>query len=136
MNKIMKMVCAWMLTVVVLCAQTPTKLVDGPGNELQLAAGGKYYNSGMILLTTSPVAFTTITTKAQLIFCGNETGSTVTVTITDNSGTPIKYFTAVAMAANSSMLLHASAVGLPFASGIKLQASATNSISCQVVGVQ
>jgi hypothetical protein len=116
--------------------QQPTKLVDGGGNELQIAGGGRAYNSGMTLLTDSAVVVTAVTTKVQLIFCANIAVGAVTLTITDNQTSAKTYFNAVSIAANSSVLVHSSTVGLPFASGIKWNASATNSLNCQIVGVQ
>ena len=116
--------------------QQARKLVDGNWNELQIAAGGKSYNSGMVTLTDSAAVLTAVTTKVQLIFCANVTSGAVTLTITDNQTSPKTYFATVSLAANSSILVHSSTVGLPFASGIKWNASAGASLNCQVVGVQ
>jgi hypothetical protein len=120
----------------VVFGQAPTKLVDGGGNELQIAGGGKSYNSGMVTLTDSLTAATAVTTKVQLIFCANVTAGAVTLTITDNQTSAKTYFAAVSLSANSSVLVHSSTVGLPFASGIKWNASAAASLNCQIVGVQ
>ena len=119
-----------------LFGQGPVKLVNGLGSELQISAGGNSYDSGMTLLPATLTALTASTTKVQLIFCANIAAGAVTLTITDNQTSAKTYFNAVSIAANTSVLVHSSTVGLPFASGIKWTASATNSLNCQVVGVQ
>jgi len=117
-------------------AQGPVKLVDGNSVELRLAASGVGYNSGMTLVPTSATAVTTTTTKVQLIFCANVSAAAATLTITDNQSTPKTYFNAVSIAANQSVLVHSSTIGLPYSGGIKWTAGTANAINCQIVGVQ
>lgn len=132
-----KNILMFIFVLAVACsAQGPIKLVDGTGAELRLAASGVAYNSGMTLVPDSATAVTAVTTRVQLIFCANISGADATVTITDNQGSPKVYFNAVTISKNQSMLLHASAIGLPYASGIKWTAGTASAINCQIVGVQ
>lgn len=117
-------------------AQSPSKLVDGNGSELQLAAGGKKVDTGLILATGSPVAYLSATTTVQLIHCHNATSSAATVTITDGAGSPVTYFPAVSLAGNSVMIANYGTVGMSFAGGVKVSAGTTSAIYCRIIGVQ
>ncbi len=116
-----------------LMAQAPVKPVDGLGNEQMLGPGGRRVITTMQVLTTSPVAAYSSTIKVVTLFCANNTGSAATVTITDGGSRP--FFTAVSMAANSSMQLVAGS-GLTFTSGLTWQAGTSSAIYCQIEGVQ
>lgn len=118
-----------------LFGQGPTKLVDGAGNELVLAKGGQRYTAYLQAITTGGVTITTVPTNVQLLFCTNSSGSAATLTVADTQGSPVTFWTAVSIAANSVMLMHASTVGL-FMQGIKLTAGTNSALSCQVQGVQ
>jgi hypothetical protein len=116
-------------------AQIPVKITDGSTNERITAAAGKSYDSTITTLTNSAVVLTGTKTYVQLIFCANTTAGAVTLTITDNQGSPATYFPAVSLPANSVTALYNSPIGLPM-QGIKWNASANNSVNCQLVGVQ
>lgn len=132
-----KNILMFVFALATLCyAQGPIKLVDGTGAELRLAASGVAYDSGMTTVPDSATAVTAVTTKVQLIFCANISGSDATITITDNQSSPKTYFNAVTITKNQSMLLHTSAIGLPYRDGIKWTAGTASAISCQIVGVQ
>jgi hypothetical protein len=130
-------------TIRVHAQAAPTRLVSGPGmspqgrmgDELILGAAGIPYDSGIQTITTTPTVLTSLTTRTQIIFCENHTGGTVTVTITDNQGSPMTYYGAIAIPANTATMLQATAIGLPM-KGIKWSVGANASINCQVTGVQ
>lgn len=117
-------------------AQAPVKIVDGNGTERLLGAAGKAYNSGMTTLPSSDTALNATTTYVQLIFCTNIDTVDRTVSISDNQGTPKVYFNSITIQANTAMMLMASPVGIPFASGIRWSASAGSAVNCHIVGVQ
>ena len=119
-----------------LLAQAPVKVVDGTFTEIPMGAAGKKFNSGMQLMTNSATTVTNADSYVQVLFCANIAGATRTLTVTDGQGSPMKYFDTVSMAANSSLLLYASQVGLYFEDGVKITASANSSINCIVQGVQ
>lgn len=113
--------------------QNPVKIVNGNNDEVILGAGGKSYNSGLIVATTASTSVTATATKVQVIHCTNSTSGVVTLTIENTAGDD--YFTTVSLAANSVMVVQYGSVGLTYA-GVKLSASANSSISCQFEGVQ
>ncbi len=113
--------------------QAPVKPVDGLGNEQMLGPGGRRVISTMQVLPASPTVLYSTTIKVVTLFCANNTGSAATVTIADGGARP--FFTAVSMAANSSMLMITGS-GLTFTSGITWSAGTASAIYCQVEGVQ
>ena len=117
-------------------AQTGVRLVEtGTWKEIIVAAAGTSYNSGMTSVPNSDTLLTATTTKVQLIFCSNNTGSAATITITDNAGSPIPYFAAISMAANSATSLHNGPMGMTMA-GIRWTQGTSGAIECQIEGVQ
>jgi hypothetical protein len=131
----MKRFIVLLLACFFLQAQQPVKNVDGNGNELILAAGGRSVDSGMTLITTGGVTLFSSTTKVQVIHCKTN-GTAATLTITDGGGSPITYFDAISFTANQVMIASYGTVGLSYASGVKISASANSALQCRVVGVQ
>lgn len=118
-----------------LSAQQPVKPTNSSGKELIFAKGGVSYTSYLQVIATGGTTVTSSDTWVQLLFCTNTTSSSATLTVADTQGSPVTFWTAVPIAGNSVVLLHASAIGL-YMKGIKLTAGTTTSISCQVQGVQ
>lgn len=116
-------------------AQIPVKPVDGNGNEQMLGAPGRRVIYALQAVPASSTAVVTSSIKVVTLFCNNATGGAVTLTITDNQGSPLTYYPAVSIAANSVNMLVAQS-GLSFTDGIKWSASAGTSIYCQIEGVQ
>lgn len=121
--------------IVTAQAQVPVKIVDGTNTEQMLGAPGRRVIYTMQDVPNSSTAVVTSTIRVVTLFCSNYTGGAVTLTITDNQGSPITYFPAVSLAANSAIMLVAQS-GLTFTSGLKWAASASTSIKCQIEGVQ
>ena len=121
-----------LLTIVSLTlAQSSVKIVNGDGTQTV----GYNYNSGMTTLTNSAAVLTTSTIAVKIIHCANTTAGAVTLTITDNQGSPVTYWPAVSMAANSVMVVNYGDPGLTML-GVKWNASAGSSINCQLVGLR
>jgi hypothetical protein len=98
------------------------------------ACGATAYDSGMIALPTTSTAVTTTATCVNSVIFVNITGTTQTVTLTDNQGTPATYLTGFQIPANSTLVY-----GLDFAkmaSGIKWSATNATSVNAQIVGLQ
>ena len=112
----------------------PVKPVNGAGAELIIAAGGQSVDSGLQAITTGGITMFSSTTTVQFIHCLATTATTLT--ITDKSGTPVTYFPAVAMAANSVMIASYGTIGMSFNAGLIISAGANSAISCRAVGVQ
>jgi len=123
------------LTGLLLMAQLPVKPVDGNGNEQMLGAPGRRVLYGLQNVPNSSTAVVSSTIKVVTLFCNNYTAGAVTLTITDNQASPVTYYPAVSLAANSVTMLVAQS-GLTFTDGIKWSASASTSIKCQIEGVQ
>ena len=116
-------------------AQMPVKPVDGYGNEQMLGAPGRRVIYALQAVPNSSTAIVSSSIKVVTLFCNNATAGAVTLTITDNQGSPVTYYPGVSIAANSVNMLVAQS-GLSFTDGIKWSASASNSIYCQIEGVQ
>lgn len=115
--------------------QLPVKVTDGLGTEQIIGASGKKYLNYSQAITTAGVVITSSNTYVNLLFCSNNTSGAVTLTVTDNQGSPVTFFPATSMAANSAVLLYAGPIGL-YMQGIKITAGSNSAISCQVQGVQ
>lgn len=133
---IKKLILALGLLALPVMAQLPVKNVDGSNNELQIAAGGKRFESALTAITTGGVTVTAVTTKVQTIFCTEIGNAATTLTVTDNQGSPVTYINAVSMASPSILVIGYGTQGLTFTSGLIISASANTQIKCQVVGVQ
>lgn len=118
------------LLVVVAMAQTPIKVVNGNGIQTL----GYNYNSGMVTLTNTAALLTSATVAVKILHCANITGGAVTLTITDNQGSPVTYWSAVSVAANSVMVVNYGDPGLVM-QGVKWNASASSSLNCQLEGI-
>ena len=98
------------------------------------ACGTTAFDSGMVAIpTTSTAATTTATCVSSVIFV-NITGSTQTVTLTDNQGTPAAYLSGFQIPANSTLVYDLSFAKM--ASGIKWSAGNASSVNAQIVGMQ
>ena len=128
-----KKILAFTLAALTLVAQLPVKITDGSGNERQSFPAGSKTVYLMQAVPDSNTALASSTIKVQLIFCQNSTASAATLTITDNDSVPRTYWPTVSIAANSIAMLY-SGVGMTMTGGIKWQASASNTIYCQVEG--
>jgi hypothetical protein len=115
-------------------AQTPVRLAASNGKEVVVGAVGDRYNSGLTALTTTPTAFTSTTTRVQMIHCKSNSSTATTITIKD--GNDVVYFDAVSLASNSVFIAQYGTVGITFTSGVKFSAAANSTISCQIEGVQ
>lgn len=91
------------------------------------------YDSGMTTLTNSAALLTSSTVLVTNIYCANTTAGAVTVTITDNQGSPQVYIPTVSMAAHSTQQFINVGKGVQML-GIKWNASAGASINCQIAG--
>jgi hypothetical protein len=104
----------------------------------QNGCGTTNYEAGLQNLPNSSTSLTATTTCVLLVSFTNTTAGAVTVTMQDqttncNSG-PCLMLSAFSIPANSNLLLPL--YGTKFVSGIKWQASATNSITGDVIGTQ
>jgi hypothetical protein len=131
----MKNLALILLFITSLFGQVPVKIVDGNGVAVNVGSAGSSTTYAMQAVPNSSTALVSSTFKVQTIFCANITAGAVTLTITDNQGSPVTYVPAVSMAANSIFMIN-SVTGLTFTSGLKWSASASTSIYCQVEGVR
>ena len=131
----MKILLSLLLGVGLALGQVSVKPTDGTGTERILGAAGREYNSDLTAITTSGVTITSTTTKVQLLYCTNASGSDVTLTLADTQGSPVTYMTTVNVVANSVFLFNAGTIGLRM-QGVKITASANSRLLCQVQGVQ
>ena len=98
------------------------------------ACGSTAYDSGMVSLPTAATAVTSTATCVNAIVFVNITGSTQTVTLTDNQGTPVSYLSSFQLPANSTFVYDLQYVKM--ASGIKWSAANATSVNAQIVGLQ
>ena len=130
------------LFVGTMFAQVGVKVVDGAFNERVGASTGSEFVVYLTTVPASPAVVTDGTTtlnstsKVQLIYCTNATASAITITITDNQGSPVTYATTVSIAANTITGVYASPIGLALRSGMQWSASSGSGLSCQVQGVR
>jgi hypothetical protein len=96
--------------------------------------GTTAYDSGAIAMPTASTAVTSTATCVGAIIFINTTGSTQSVTVTDNQGTPVTYLGGFQIPANSTFVYDLQYVKL--AAGIKWQAGAATSVNAQVIGYQ
>ncbi len=95
--------------------------------------GQKELSSALQVLTNSATAFISKDCVIfQLVF-NNKTGGAVTVTVTDQAGTPLDLLTTVSLPANSLTVV-AFPEGQYMPGGFKWSASAGTSINASVVG--
>lgn len=136
----MKLIALFLLAVIAF-AQLPVKNVDGKGNELNFASSGRPFTVYMTTVPNSATVVTDGTTTInqdfglQLLYCSNPTGGAVTLSFSDNQGSPVSYATTVSLAANSVNGVFASPIGLRMKGGMKWTAGTSSAISCQVQGV-
>lgn len=85
-----------------------------------------------------PVTATLLTSATDTcvfaMFFTNKTASSITVTVTDNSATPVSYSTNFSIPANSTLRLPFD--GMKFLLGVKLTASAATGLNARLIGVQ
>ena len=120
----------------ILWAQSPVKITDGNSVERVTAAAGAAYNSGMTTLPGTLTVAVDATIWTQFLYCGNIDTIARTVTVTDNQSTPKVYLNAVSISANGVLTANFGSTGVPFANGVKWQASTTNAINCVIIGVK
>ena len=96
--------------------------------------GTTAYDSGAISMPTASTAVTSTATCVGAIVFINITGTTQSVTVTDNQGTPVTYLGSFQIPANSTFVYGLQYVKM--AAGIKWQAGAVSSVNAQIVGYQ
>lgn len=142
MNLLSKLIILMLLAGGAAFGQLPVKSVDGNSNERVVASAGQEI---LVYMTTLPASSTVVTdgttslnstTKVQLIYCINPTGSAATVAFTDNQGSPITLVPPVSLPANSVTGVYSSPIGLTFKSGVKWISGTAASIACQVQGLR
>jgi hypothetical protein len=96
--------------------------VIGTVNSIpKTACGNTVASQALAAVPTSSTAVFTSTTCLQAILLNNTTGSPVTVTVTDNAGTPINDILTFSIPANSQLIQPL--YGIAFSSGVKWSAS-------------
>ena len=98
------------------------------------SCGTVVYDSGITVLPNSTTAATTTSTCVNSIYLSNTTASAVSVTVTDNQGSPVTYVATFSLPAYSSLLLPFG--GIKFNNGIKWYAGTASSVNGQVLGYQ
>jgi hypothetical protein len=96
--------------------------------------GTTAYDSGMVSMPTASTAVTATATCVNGIIFVNTTGSSQTITVTDNQGTPVTYLASFAIPANSTFVYDLQYAKL--AAGIKWSATNATSVNAQIVGFQ
>lgn len=116
---------------VIWALQTLSKGVVTNSNTLGFT---NVFNVYMVALPASATT-ATATTGAYRFFCSNTTVGAVTITITDNQGSPVTFVAAFSLGANSNARFPPGGDLLNM-KGIKWNASAGASINCTVDGFQ
>jgi hypothetical protein len=98
------------------------------------SCGTTAFDSGMLTLPVTSTAVTSTATCVNAIIFVNTTGSTQTVNLTDNQGTPVTYLASFALPANSTFVYDLQFVKM--ASGVKWSAANASSVNAQIVGFQ
>lgn len=114
-------------------AAVPVRPVGANDAEMVLGAVGKRYLVEMTAVPNSNTPVTTEATKVQVLLCSNITAGAVVLSVTNTAGT--QYLPSVSLPANSTTMVFGSSVGF-YMNGIKWQAGSSNSIFCQIEGVQ
>ena len=96
--------------------------------------GTTAYDSGMVSIPTASTAVTSTATCVNGIIFVNTTGSSQTISVTDNQGTPVSYLASFAIPANSTFVYDLQYAKL--AAGIKWSATNATSVNAQIVGFQ
>ena len=96
--------------------------------------GTTAYDSGMVTMPTASTAVTAAATCVNGIIFVNTTGSSQTISVTDNQGTPVTYLASFAIPANSTFVYDLQYAKL--AAGIKWSATNATSVNAQIVGFQ
>lgn len=105
-----------------------TSASGGPTGQNYLAD----YDTAMITLPSSATTVISTNVLVNSIYCHNITGSSHTVTITDNSN--VVYVPTVTLAGNTvSLFMNAGTKGVVMA-GIKWNADATSAVNCEISG--
>jgi hypothetical protein len=101
-----------------------TQPVSGTVNSIpKTACANTVASQALAAVPTSSTAVFTSTTCLQVIVLNNTNGSSVTVTVTDNAGTPINDVLTFSLPANSQLIQPL--WGVAFSSGVKWSASGT-----------
>lgn len=124
-----------LLFAAVAYCQVPVKVTNGSGTERPLGAAGTEYKAYLQVIATGGTTITSSNTYVTVLFCMNTTGSAATLTIADTQGSPVTFWNAVSIAANSVVLLYTGPIGL-YMQGIKATAGTGSALYCQVQGVQ
>ncbi|MGH9776557.1 MAG: hypothetical protein ACRD50_16620 [Candidatus Acidiferrales bacterium] len=97
------------------------------------ACGTTVANQALAAVPTSSTAVFSSTTCLWIIVLNNTTGSSLTVSVTDNQGTPINDVLTFSIPANSQLIQQLG--GVQFTSGVKWSASASG-VTGAVLGYQ
>ena len=102
-------------------------------NSTKASIAQKEIPGALQVLPNTPTDVTTMDTWLFQVVLNNKTAGAVTVTITDNAGTPLDLLTAVSIAANTAYVI-AFPEGQYMPGGFKWSASAATSINGSVKG--
>ena len=86
------------------------------------SCGTTAFTSALQAMPTSSTAIATSTTCLLVLNLSNTTGGSLTITVSDNAGTPVNFLNAVTMLAGESRT-YSFPAGAKFSSGIKVAAS-------------
>ena len=98
------------------------------------ACGTAAYDSGILAMPTATTVVTSTATCVDAIVFVNITGSSQSVTLSDNQGTAVTYLSSFQIPANSTLVYDLHYARL--ASGVKWSAANASSVNAQVVGYQ
>lgn len=118
------------LVILIICFVAFTALLLYDAQNVSFAQVNTF-DSGIITVPDSTTTVVSGTFILKSLHCSNNTGSAATLSITDS--TPITYFPAVSMAANSVMVANYGEVGIKM-SGFKWFQGTSGAIECQVAG--
>jgi hypothetical protein len=116
---------------------TPIQGTTGGTPVNAITNTGGFKNTFNLYMAALPNAATTATTTtgAYRFYCNNITAGAITITITDNQGSPVSFVTAFSLAANSNIRFPPGE-GLMRMQGVKWSASGAASVNCTIDGFQ
>ncbi len=89
------------------------------------SCGTTAWTKALQAVPTSSTAVASATTCLLILNLSNTNGSSVTVTVSDNQGTPVNFLNAVTLAAGETRTYAFAPGGASFTSGVKMSASTT-----------
>jgi len=110
-------------TVTVNALPTGSNVIGTVNSIPKTACGNTVASQALAAVPTSATAVFTSTTCLMAVILNNTNGSTVTVTVTDNAGTPVNDVLTFTIPANSQLIQPL--YGVAFTTGMKWSASGT-----------